>query len=401
VPSDDKIHRGVSYTDYSLWDTFRAENSFLNLFCPERVDDMVQALLQDFQEGGWMPKWPNPSYTGIMLGTHADSIVAEAVNKGFKGFDYRLAYEAVYKDAMTPGNGDELRRWKDREQGEPYSAREGLTTYKRIGYVANDKTARSASATLEGAYDDWCVAQVARAVGNTNDYRLFLQRSQNYRNLFNPLTGLLQARNSDGSWANPKAGWTEGGASQNQFAVWHDIPGLIQLLGGNDRFNHLLNDNPADRSNEPGEHYPYLYDYSGEPSKTQRLLRKGLLNGYANKPDGLPGNVDCGQITAWWLFSALGFYPVNPASGDYMIGSPLFRQVTIKMANRRTFIIEALNNSANNIFIQSASINGRTLSAPTLSWADIQAGGTLRFIMGSSPSTWAAKWSDKRRQIDH
>ena len=395
---DDKIHRGVSYTGYSIWDTFRAENSFLTLFCPERVDDMVQALLQNFREGGWMPKWPNPSYTNIMLGTHADSLVAEAMNKGFKGFDYDLAWQAVYKDAMTPPNGDERHRWNDREQAEPYSAREGLTTYKRLGYVANDHTGRAASATLEGAYDDWCVAQVARAVGKMDDYKFFLERSRNYRNLFNPATGEVQARNADGSWPNPNDGWTEGGRGQNIFDVWQDIPGLVELMGGREKFSRKLDKNPADMSNEPGEHWPYLYDYCGQPWKTQQLVRRGLSQGYSNTPGGLPGNDDCGQISAWWFFSAIGFYPVNPASGDYMIGSPLFKRVVLRLASGKTFAIEADDNSDANIYIQSATLNGVPLDAPTISWTQIQAGGTLHFIMGKSPSAWAVKWSGKPKK---
>jgi len=393
---DDKIHAGVSYTGYSMWDIFRAEFSFLTLFCPEHVDGMVQALLQNYQEGGWMPKWPNPSYTNIMLGTHADSLVAEAINKGFRGFDYQLAWQAVYKTAMTPPNGDERHRWQDREMAEPYSAREGLTWYKQLGYVANDRTARAASATLEGAYDDWCVAQVAKAAGHEQDYRHFLERSRNYRNLYNPTTGEVQARNADGSWASPKDGWTEGGQSQNIFAVWHDIPGLIELMGGRKNFSLKLDTNPADMSNEPGQHWPYLYDYCGQPQETQKLVRKGLMQGYANTPDGLPGNDDCGQISAWWLFTAMGFYPVNPASGEYMIGSPLFPRVSFKLQNGKNFVVEASNNSDANFYIQSATLNGKVLNEPKISWAQIQAGGILHFEMGNTPSKWGADWSGKK-----
>ena len=396
---DDKIHVGVSYTGYSMWDIFRAEFSFITLFCPEHVDGMVQALLQNYQEGGWMPKWPNPSYTNIMLGTHADSLVAEAVNKGFHGFDSKLAWQAVYKDAMTPPNGDERHQWRDRETAEPYSAREGLTFYKQLGYVPNNRTARAASATLEGAYDDWCVAQVAKAAGQSQDHRFFLERSRNYRNLYNPETGEVQSRNADGSWALPKDGWTEGGRQQNIFAVWHDIPGMIELMGSRETFHLKLDKNPADMSNEPGEHWPYLYDYCGQPSETQRLVRKGLSGGYANTPSGLPGNDDCGQISAWWLFTAMGFYPVNPASGEYMIGSPLFPRVSFKLQNGKTFTVEAANNSDSNLYIQSATLNGKALNEPTISWAQIQAGGTLHFEMGNSPSKWGADWAGKKLEI--
>ena len=169
---DDTIHKGESYTAYSIWDTFRAENSLLTLLAPERIDGMITALLQNFKEGGWMPKWPNPSYTNIMIATHADSLVAEAFRKGFKGFDRQAAWQAVYKDAMTPPDEDTTRRWLDREEHTPYEARAGLTYYKQLGYIPTDKTDEAASRTLEDSYDDWCVAQVAKALGRTEDYRV-------------------------------------------------------------------------------------------------------------------------------------------------------------------------------------------------------------------------------------
>src|ERR1700688_1212884 len=256
---DDTVHDGSSYTAYSIWDTFRAENSLLTLFAPERIDGMVQALLQDYVEGGWMPKWPNPSYTNIMIGTHADSLVAEAIGKGFKGFDYQLAYEAVYKDAMTPPEGDTTRRWYDREPHTPYEARGGLTYFKSLGYIPADKTAESASRTLEDSYDDWCVAEVAKALGKTKEYQFFLNRSHNYEHLFNKTTGFMQARNSDGSWAKPDDGWTEGNTWVYTWAVMHDIPGLIQLMGGKDNYNARLDEHFSGghnvHSNEPSHHY--------------------------------------------------------------------------------------------------------------------------------------------------
>ncbi len=181
---DDAVHEGASYTAYSIWDTFRAEFSWQTLLAPERVDGMITALLQNYKEGGWMPKWPNPSHTNIMIGTHADSLVAEAMDKGFHGFDANLAWNAVYKDAMTPPEGDTTRRWKDREPHTPYEARGGLTYSKVLGFVPNDKTAESASRTLEDAYDDWCVAQIAKKLGKTADYEFFLKRSLNYEHVF-------------------------------------------------------------------------------------------------------------------------------------------------------------------------------------------------------------------------
>jgi predicted alpha-1,2-mannosidase len=394
---DDTVHKGVSYTAYSIWDTFRAEHSLLTLMAPERIDGMIGALLQNYQEGGWMPKWPNPSYTNIMIGTHADSLVAEAINKHFKGFDYNLAWDAVYKDAMTPPDGDTTRRWYDREPRTPYEARGGLTYSKVLGYVPDDKTAESASRTLEDSYDDWCVAQVAKALGKTDEYNFFLNRSHNYEHLFNKTTGFMQARNSDGSWADPKAGWTEGNTWVYTWAVMHDIPGLMQLMGGKEKYNARLDEHFSgghnEHSNEPSHHYGYLYDFSGQPWKTQAKVREIAATEYANLPSGIDGDDDCGQMSAWYLFTALGFYPVNPASGDYMLGSPLFTKMTLQLANGNRFTVSAENNSAKNVYIQSATLNGNPLKIPVIRYDDIVAGATLKLIMGPAPSSWASDWT--------
>jgi predicted alpha-1,2-mannosidase len=397
---DDTIHAGESYTAFSIWDTFRAENSLLTLFAPERINGMITALLQDYREGGWLPKWPNPSYTNIMIGTHADSLIAEAIAKGFKGFDHTLAYEAVHKDATTPPDGDTTRRWLDREPGVPYEARAGLTYAKQLGYVPADKVSESASGTLEESYDDFAVAEVAKALGKSTDYRTFMQRSQNYRKLFNPARGFMQARNSDGSWANPDAGWTEGDQWVYLFAPLHDIPGVIDLLGGNDAFIAKLDAHFAGHhnhhDNEPSHHYAYLYDYGGQPWKTQALVREIAQAAYANSPSGVLGNEDCGQMSAWYIFSALGFYPVNPASAQYMIGSPLFSRATLNLPNGKRFDIVAPGNARDKPYIQSATLNGKPLRSPMITYQQIEAGGKLEFSMGSTPSRWAAAWRPDR-----
>lgn len=393
---DDKVHEGVSYTAYSLWDTFRAENSLLTIVAPERIDDMVRALLQNYREGGWMPKWPNPSYTNIMIATHADSVVAEAINKGFHGFDYQLAYSAVYKDAMAPPEGDTTRDWHDRQPGIPYEARPGLTYYKQLGYVPVDKTAESASETLEDAFDDYAVAEVAKALGRKSDYRLFLNRSRNYRNLYNSARGFMQARHADGSWAGPEEGWTEGDQWVYTYSVLHDIPGLMALMGGPEKFNARLDEHFAgghnQHDNEPSHHYGYLYDFSGQPWKTQRRVREIADNYYKNDPNGVAGNEDCGQMSAWYIFTTLGFYPLNPVSGEYMIGSPLFRKATLDLPNGKRFVVSAPKNSDTNLYIQSARLNGQPLEVPIVTYAQIEAGGLLEFDMGPHPSKWASRW---------
>jgi predicted alpha-1,2-mannosidase len=394
---DDAVHQGTSYTAYSTWDTFRAEFSLLTLVAPERIDGMINALLQDYKEGGWMPKWPNPSYTNIMIGTHADSLVAEAMRKHFHGFDYDLAWAAVYKDAMTPPEGDTTHRWSDRELDTPYEARGGLTYSKQVGFVPADKTAESASRTLEDAYDDWCVSQMAQMLHKTKDFEYFQDRAHNYENIFNKATGFMQARNFDGSWAAPDAGWTEGNTWVYTWAVMQDLPGLLKLMGGKDIYNARLDQhfsgNHNIHKNEPSHHYGYLYDYSGEPWKTQAKVREIANAEYANLPAGLDGDDDCGQMSAWYLFTALGFYPVTPASGNYMIGSPMFTSMRLKLADNKTFKVVARNNSAANIYIQSATLNDQPLTTPVLTYEQILAGGTLQFVMGPQPSHWAADWN--------
>ena len=393
---DDRIHSGVAYTAFSIWDTFRAEHSLLTLAAPERIDDMMTALLNDFQEGGWMPKWPNPSYTNIMIATHADSLMAESVLKGFHGFDRDLAWQAVLKDAMTPPDDDIHRRWLDEEEHTPYEARGGLTWLKEYGYIPADKASESASSTIEDSYDDWCVAQIARKLGKQSEYEFFLKRSLNYKHLFNPATGFMQARNSDGSWASPEEGWTEGDKRVYTFAALHDIPGTIALMGGPAAFNHLLDEHFAGghnkHDNEPSHHYPYLYDYGGQPWKTQAKVREIATTLYANRPDGLAGDDDCGQMSAWYIFAALGLYPLNPASGEYLIGSPLYGRIDLHLANGHTFSVVAEDQSPANAYIQSAKLDGKPLTIPMIGWKDIQQGGTLQFVMSPQPSHWASDW---------
>ncbi len=389
---DDQVHEGESYTSFSLWDTYRAENSFLTLVAPERVDGMINSLLNNYLEGGYMPKWPNPSYTNIMIGTPADSLVAEAVNKGFTGFDLDLAYEAVLKDGMVAPKYDDTQRWGDRANKVPYEARAGLSWMMQYGYVPEDKTGASGSNTLEGAYEDWCIAQVAQKLGKQDDYEYFINRSQNYKNLFNEKTGLLQSRDSYGNFVD--GGWTEGKQMNYAYCVFQDFGGLMELMG--DNFNSVLDNYFATgqnaHENEPSHHYAYLYDFSGEPWKTQRTVREIAAENYANHPAaGLTGNDDCGQMSSWYILSSLGFYPVNPASAQYMIGSPFFDKATIHYEDK-DFEIIANNNSKENMYIQSAALNGEELDIPVLTHEQIVNGGKIEFEMGAEPSTWGSDY---------
>ncbi|MGW2109784.1 GH92 family glycosyl hydrolase [Streptomyces sp. NPDC001948] len=389
---DDEVHTGVSYTGYSLWDTFRAENAFLTLFAPERIDGMVTSMLNDYREGGRLPMWKNITETNIMVGTNADSVIAENIAKGFTGFDRKLAYEAMYKNAMTPPDKDTELAYSDRQQGTPVEARAGLTYYKRNGWVAADHTAESASRTLDYAYEDWAVAQVAKAVGETEDAEMLLKRSANYKKLYNPATGFMQARDLDGSWAD--GGWTEGNQWVYTLDVLHDVPGLMDLMGGKEEFASWLDGYFAgghnNHTNEPSHHAAYLYDDAGQPWKTQAKVREIAAANYANRTDGLSGNEDCGQMSAWYVLSSLGIYPVNPASAKYSVGSPFFDQAKVQLpAASRPLVISA-SGAADKAYVKSLSLNGRSVTKPVLSHSDLLRGGQLRFTMSDTPQSWGA-----------
>lgn len=391
---DDRIHNGISYNDYSLWDTFRALHPLLIFIAPDRVPGMITALIQMYEEGGWMPKWPNPTYTNIMIGTHADSVIADAYVKGVRGFDAQNAYRAMYKDAMIPPDGDERRQWGDREPWQGYEARGGLTWYKKLGYIPAEKVIESVSCTLEYAYNDFCTAQMAKALGKTEDYRYFQKRSGNFRNLYNATTGFMAPRRMDGSWdPDPLKGFTEGGPWTYLFCVMHDVPGLIGLMGGAKEFVKKLDENFSGgyyvHENEPGHHFAYLYDYAGEPWKAQEKARKYCLTKYGGGPGGLAGDEDCGQMSAWYVLSALGLYPVAPGSDEYAISSPLFAKATVyldaKSSGKKLEII-AKNASERNKYIQSAMLNGKPLPRPFLKHGDLAKGASLVFVMGDKPN---------------
>mgnify|MGYP003967589175 CR=1 FL=1 len=403
---DDTIHNGVSYNDYSLWDTFRAQHPWLTLVAPEHVNPMIQSLLQMYDEGGWMPKWPNPTYSNIMIGTHSDAVIADAFVKNFKDYDLDKAYEAVYKNAMTPPENDSIIRWADRELTKLYEGRGGLTWYKEKGYVPADKTNESVSRTLEFAYDDFCVAQIALGLGKTDDYNYFMKRSKNYRNVFNKETGFMSARSLDGSFLKQidshidesaqvvEEGITEGGKWTYLFCAMHDINGLISLMGGKEKFTKMLDQNFDEghfqHRNEPGHHFIYLYNYAGDPSKTQEKIWEHSPLNYKNVPDGLSGNDDCGQMSAWYIFSSMGFYPVCPGDGQYVIGSPLFSKITLKLPApyNKNITILADGVAEGKKYIKSLTLDGNPITTPFIKHDDLVSCDKLVFEMSASPTNW-------------
>jgi len=393
-PFDEKIHKGVFYDDYSMWDTFRALHPLLTLMDPEDVSPMIQALVEMYKQGGWIPKWPNPTYTNIMIGTPGDGIIADAFVKGFRKYDLKNAYAAIYKDAMTPPDGDTLKRWEDRADWTSYEARGGLTYYKQLGYVPADKTNESVSRTLEFAVEDYCVAQVAKGLGKEGDYKFFMNRSENYKNLFDPATGFMTPRLSDGKFylgdpAKYRA-FTEGSPWTYLFCVMQDVPGLIKLMGRNEFISKLDSNFSAGHyayDNEPENHYPYLYDWVNEPWKSQKILTDVVEKNYRNTPDGITGNDDCGQMSAWYIFTALGFYPVCPASGEYAIGRPFFpkAELHLNFPKRNTLTIIAKDLSPNNIYVKAIKLDGKPLSGLFIKYTDLFNHKVLEFEMTNTP----------------
>jgi len=398
---DDKIHDGLSYTDFSLWDTYRALHPLLLFTQPDRVNGIVTALVQMYKEGGRLPMWPNPAETNIMISTHADAVIADAYIKGYRGYDVPLAYAALLKDAMVPPDNDTLLPYADRDKWTGYEARAGLTTFNRIGYVPFGKTAESVSRTIEYSSDNYSVAQMARALGKTDDYQRILAWSKNYRNLYDPKSGFFIPKGADGKFLdfNPKDklgrqdGFTEGDQWTYLFGAMQDIPGMISLMGGDDKFAARLDENfegnHYHHDNEPGHHYIYLYDYCGQPWKTQELIRKHTTINYRNQPLGINGNEDCGQMAAWYLFGVMGFYPVTPASGIYAIGAPQFPRLVIHYkagGQPKTLTIIAEDLSDANKYIQQVTLDGKVIEHPFVTHAALIGGQRLVFKMGPQPN---------------
>jgi predicted alpha-1,2-mannosidase len=406
-PFDGQIHSGIMYTDTGFWDTFRALFPFYTILYPRKDAEIIQSLLNAYDEGGWLPKWMSPGYRGSMIGTHSASVIADAYLKGIHDFDEQKAYEAMVKDAMVKSD--------IKGQG-----RNGIEYYTQLGYVPADKVKEATARTLEFAYDDFCVAQMASALKRDKDGVKFLERSRYYINVYDSSAGFMRGRNFDGNWVFPfdpiewGGPYTEGNAWHYSWFVPHDIQGLMDLYGGKDDFAGKLDEffrttphfkvGSYDRvihemiemvranmgqyahGNEPVHHVSYLYNYAGQPWKTQMWVRRIMDELYGPGPDGLCGDEDNGQMSAWYILSALGFYPVCPGKPLYDIGSPLFKEVTISLPNGNNFFIVASDNSQKNRYIQSLKLNGKEHQNTWLSHSDILKGGKLEFQMGEQPN---------------
>ena len=393
---DFKIHKAEGFTYYSvfsLWDTFRALHPLLTLIDRERTRDFIQTFLRQYDQGGRLPVWElAANETDTMIGYHAVPVIADAIAKGIDGFDLELAFTAMKASA-----------------GED---RFGLDAYRRNGFIDARDEAEGVSRTLEYAYDDWTIAQVARRLGRDDDYGQFIRRAQSWKHLFDPSSGFMRAR-VEGFWAAPfdpaevNNHYTEANAWQYSFFVPHDVEGLMRLMGGPDAFARKLDDlfaadsrttgrEQADitgligqyaHGNEPSHHMAYLYAYAGQPWKTQALVRRILDTLYRPAPDGLSGNEDCGQMSAWYVLSALGFYPVAPGSTQYVLGSPLFPSAEIALEEGKSFTIRATGGSTAAPYVQGATLNGSRYGHAFLDQATLTAGGELVFAMGAQANT--------------
>ena len=395
-PFDGKIHEGKSYTDYSMWDTFRGVHPLFTIVQPKRDAEMITSLLQNYDEGGWMPKWPNPGYSNMMMATHADAIIADAYMKGIRNFDAKKAWEAMEKNANQKGTG-------------LFKARVGIEYFKALGFVPADKIDESISNTLECAYDDYCLAQMAKAMGNEAGYKKYSIRAGYYRNLFNKETKLVCGRKSDGSWVNHDAKWISYWAGNTDYTLnvykWNntlfvpqDVSGLMEFFGGKDSLSSNLDHFFSNRfyyiGDEFSMHAPYLYCFAGKPWKTQKLMHDFVSNYFLDKPDGLCGNDDCGQLSTWYMFGVMGFYPSCPGSDNYTITSPLFKKTVINLSDSKKFEIIANNLSESNIYIQSVTLNEKPYSKGFFKHSDIINGAKVVMNMGNKPSNWGTAEKD-------
>ncbi|MCH8903459.1 MAG: GH92 family glycosyl hydrolase [Bacteroidetes bacterium] len=402
---DHKIHQADNtriYTVFSFWDTFRAAHPLYTIIDQKRTNEFINTLLAKYENGGRLPIWELAcNYTDCMIGYHAIPVIADAYVKGIRDYDIEKVYAAMKVSADADSRG--------------------LDAYKEIGYIPANHDGESVSKTLEYAYDDWCIAQMAEQLDKPEDYVRYIERAQFYKNIYDPGSGFMRAKRNQ-SWMSPfdpaevNFCFTEANSWQYSFFVPQDVEGLIKITGGKEKFSQRLDDlfsvssetsgrTQSDitgligqyaHGNEPSHHMAYLYNFVGQPWKTQERVSEIMQTLYSNAPDGLSGNEDCGQMSAWYVLSAMGFYPVCPGSTNYLIGSPIFEKVTLHLENGNRFVIEARNVSSEGIYIRSAHSNGRTYDRNYIEHELIMQGGRLEFQMSKIPSTTWAVSKDSR-----
>ena len=405
-PYDEKIHDGYMFTDNGFWDTFRSQFPLTNILHPTMQGQYMQALLDAQEQCGWLPSWSFPSETGGMVGNHSISLLTDAWVKGIRTFDPEKALKAYAHEAMNKGpwGGANGRvRWKD---------------YYQLGYIPYPESMGSTAQTLEYCYDDFCAYQLAKMTGNKFYEEVFARQIYNYKNVYDPSVGFMRGRKLDGSWADFDAfewggPYCEGNAWHYNWSVFHDVQGLIDLTGGDERFvakidsvfalpgivkygtygtkiHEMLKMELAKmgqyaQGNQPIQHMIYLYSYAGQPWKTQYWIRQVMDRLYNSSENGYPGDEDQGGMSSWYVLSALGIYSVCPGTDEYVLGSPKFRKATITMEDGKKFVIEAKGNSKDNVYIQNATLNGKRHTRNYIHYSDIVNGGVLELQMGNQP----------------
>ncbi|MDB5327835.1 MAG: alpha 2-mannosidase [Phycisphaerales bacterium] len=402
---DGKVHPGPEYTDNGLWDSYRSQFPLLSFAYPEQFGDMIEGWLNAYREGGRLPNWPSPGGFNEMPGTHSNILVADAMVKGIKGFDYDTAYAAVRKDSFEAPKG----RF---DGGRPH-----LTQMLQLGYVTNEKNDSTVSDTLDYCSDDWAVGQAATVVGKTEDAAILAKRAQAYKNLWDPEVGFMRGKKADGSWAEEKfdefawmGPYCEGGPWQSSWNVQHDVAGLADLLGGRAAFAKKLDllfslpptfhtqHSPwgvihemtemagcdmgqCALGNQPSYAIPYLYVGAGQPWKTEYWTRKAVRTIFNSTPDGFPGDEDTGSAGAWYVLSAIGVYPLTPGHPSYVLTSPALRKVTLHLPGDKTLVIDAVGNTDSTVYVKSRTLNGKPYTNTWISHEDLMAGGTIATIM--------------------
>lgn len=407
-PFNGQVLPGYMFTDNGFWDTFRAVHPFFTLMYPTLSSHIMEGLSNAYNESGWLPEWASPGHRDCMVGSNSASLIADAYLKGIRGYDINNLYKAILKNTENEG---------------PLSSvgRLGVKYYNSLGYVPYDVNVNeNAARTLEYAYDDFTIYQLAKALNRPKkEIDLFEKRSQNYRNLFDPETKLMRGKNKDGKFQAPfnpfKWGdaFTEGNSWHYTWSVFHDVQGLAKLMGGREMFAQMLdsvfnmppvfdesyygtviheiremqimNMGQYAHGNQPIQHMIYLYNYAGQPWKTQYWIRQVMSRLYKATPDGYCGDEDNGQTSAWYVFSAMGFYPVCPGTQQYVLGTPLFAKLTMTFEDGKKMVINAPGNSDTNLYVQKASLNGQPYTKNWISHQDLQKGGTLEFQMGATP----------------
>ncbi|WP_290796018.1 GH92 family glycosyl hydrolase [Flavihumibacter sp. UBA7668] len=408
-PYTGEVQPGYMFAGTGFWDTFRALYPFLNLVYPTINKEMQEGLINDYKEGGFLPEWSSPGYANIMIGNNSASVVADAYIKGLRGYAIDTLYQALLHGANNEGPMDAV-------------GRKGVEYYNRLGYVPYDvKIRENAARTLEYAYDDFTIYQLGKALNRPKEEtELYRKRSLNYKNLFDPQHKLMRGKNQDGSFQTPfnpfKWGdaFTEGNSWHYSWSVFHDIAGLMKLMGGRNDFNTMLdsvfsmppvfdesyyrgviheiremqimNMGQYAHGNQPIQHMLYLYNYSGQPWKSQARVREAMEKLYFARPDGYCGDEDNGQTSAWYVFSAMGFYPVCPGTDQYVIGSPLFKKMSIQLENGKQLQIQAASNSKKKIYVDAIKLNGKPVMKNWFSHFDLLQGGRIDFTMSEMPN---------------